>query len=228
MYSRKVKPVNIVPKVEKKVEEVEVFVVTLLEDLDKKEHDNPDNKNPPHKEKFRLDIEPKKDNGKTIIHRQKSVEIGRGEEFTGPQESAVVDCADRRTDSKPCSPNGIGSEKEEPKAFEWYLNEAGNNNSGETPEEAQKADTVKVMEYAKLSKQWRQKLKYNGTIKQYGDLFHILYSPDDWKSPRRPIANSPNEQSLLRDGIIDGARQGIIRRELLREFGVNPGTEEKN
>ncbi|CAG8836508.1 2969_t:CDS:1, partial [Racocetra persica] len=40
-------------------------------------------------------------------------------------------------------------------------------------------------------------------------------------------ANSPNELSLLRDWIIDGARQEIIRRELLREFGVNPGTEEK-
>ncbi|CAG8688013.1 14513_t:CDS:1, partial [Racocetra fulgida] len=46
-----------------KVEEANVFIVTLLEDFDKK-HDNPDNKNSLHEEKLQPDIEPKKDNKK--------------------------------------------------------------------------------------------------------------------------------------------------------------------
>ncbi|CAG8798169.1 2542_t:CDS:1, partial [Racocetra fulgida] len=62
-------------QVKKKVEEVEVSMVILLEDFDKKEHDNPDNKNPPHEEKFQPDIEPKRGNGKAIKYHKKSAEI---------------------------------------------------------------------------------------------------------------------------------------------------------
>ncbi|CAG8820547.1 6322_t:CDS:1, partial [Racocetra persica] len=72
MYSRKVKPVNIVSKVKTKMKEAKMFIVTLLKDFDKKEHNDPDNKNPPHEEKLQPDIEPKKDNRKTIRHYQKS------------------------------------------------------------------------------------------------------------------------------------------------------------
>ncbi|CAG8836595.1 14594_t:CDS:2, partial [Racocetra persica] len=65
IYDSKAKLYNMEIKVKKKVEEVE------------KEDDNPDNKNPLYEEEFQPDIEPKKDNGKTIIHHQKSAEIGQ-------------------------------------------------------------------------------------------------------------------------------------------------------
>ncbi|CAG8843341.1 36456_t:CDS:1, partial [Racocetra persica] len=57
-YSPITEPADMEALVEKKVEEVKVFVVGLLEDLDEKEHDNPDNKNPPHEEKLQPNTEP--------------------------------------------------------------------------------------------------------------------------------------------------------------------------
>ncbi|CAG8724127.1 7427_t:CDS:2, partial [Racocetra persica] len=68
-YSPITETADMEPLVKKKVEEVEVFVVGLLEDLDEKEHDNPDNENPPHEEKFQPNTVPE--------YHQKTAEIGR-------------------------------------------------------------------------------------------------------------------------------------------------------
>ncbi|CAG8841490.1 11803_t:CDS:1, partial [Racocetra persica] len=121
-------PADMEPLAKKKVEEVEVFVVGLSENLDKKEHDNLDNKNPPHEEKLQpeTDIEGKRrtatyhkksaemdhNNGKAVTDHADEpnsldtcdttgAEMNDREEFGGPQKFAVVDCVDERTNLEP-------------------------------------------------------------------------------------------------------------------------------
>ncbi|CAG8749886.1 10569_t:CDS:2, partial [Racocetra persica] len=74
------------------------------------------------------------------------------------------------------------------------------------PEEAQKAGAVNIIEEKTRLQQKR--------------FVSHLYSPDDWKSPSHPSIKFHNR-------IINEARQEIIRQELSREFGIDPGTEKK-
>ncbi|CAG8613238.1 2927_t:CDS:2, partial [Racocetra fulgida] len=103
------------PLAKKKVKEVKMFVVSLLEDLDKKKHDNFDNKNPPHKEKFQPTTDPEYhqksvktgcDNGKSgMDYMEEPNSLNDHEKFSSFQKPAVIESAVMDHNDEKKSPN---------------------------------------------------------------------------------------------------------------------------
>ncbi|KAF0369744.1 hypothetical protein F8M41_013412 [Gigaspora margarita] len=104
-----------------------------------------------------------------------------------------------------------------------------------------KTQSTLVIVYEKLGIAYRGNLEYVGTSQSYGNTYQVYYHPTNFKhlalevfDQRKAIyrvnfqgfnliASEPKHLLTLKEWVVSGAKQELIRREYLRDTGIDLG-----
>ncbi|CAG8469669.1 6930_t:CDS:2, partial [Dentiscutata heterogama] len=107
-----------------------------------------------------------------------------------------------------------------------------------------RAQPIALLSFTKLGTKYRSNLEYTGPSKSYGNTYETYYHPTHFEhlaieilDRRRAIytiefqgfnliASEPEQLLVLRDWVISGANQELIRREYLRDTRIDLGYAE--
>ncbi|CAG8606643.1 14765_t:CDS:2, partial [Dentiscutata heterogama] len=104
-----------------------------------------------------------------------------------------------------------------------------------------RTQSTPVIAYEKLGTAYRRNLEYVGPSQSYGNTYQVYYHPTNFEHlaleifDRRKaiyrvnfqgfnlIAHEPRQLLTLKEWVISGAKQELIRREYLRDTGIDLG-----